>query len=249
MKDPMLQKYIADCGYSSRRRAEELIRAGKVKVNGQVAKLGDRVNGKDEVSIGKKFLHQDQEKVYIIINKPTGYVCSNRRFEGENNIFDLLINRKGKEIKLKHRLFVVGRLDKKSRGLVLVTNDGDLAYRVTHPKFQHEKEYEVRLSNFNYQTSSNVPNDIISKLKKGIHIEGGMAKVKNVKYIGKGNFTVILTQGIKRQIREMFKALGYEVADIKRVSVNVGKIQLDLEGLKKGKWRCLSEKEIAEINR
>ena len=248
MANPMLQKFIADSGHASRRQAEALIRAGKVRLNGRVAKLGERVGIDDKVKIENKQIRAIKEKVYIIINKPEGYVCSNRRFKGEKNVFDLLLNGKGKELKLRYRLFVVGRLDKGSRGLVLVTNDGDLAYRVTHPKFQHEKEYKVRISGFKYKQSSNVPKEIIAKLKKGIHIEGGMAKVKAAEYLGKGSFRIILTQGIKRQIREMFRALGQEVIDIKRTRIGLGKIQLDLGELKKGKWRCLSEEEISKIN-
>lgn len=241
-----LQKRIADSGHCSRREAEKLIRNGKVKVNDQVARLGERVREEDVITIGKKTITPDEEKVYIIINKPEGYVCSNRKFKGEKNIFDLLLEKKGRELKLKHRLFVVGRLDKNSHGLVLVTNDGELTHQITHPRFQHEKEYKVRIKNYDLRFK-NGSQKVVEKLMRGIRIDGKLANAKKVEYLGNGEFKIILTQGIKRQIREMFKALRFEIKDIKRTRIHVGQTSIGLGDLKKGKWRRLRDEEIAKL--
>lgn len=222
----VLQKYIAQSGYCSRRKAESFIVNGKVKVNGEIAKLGARVEEGDEVKICGKKLELENKKIYIILNKPVGYTCTNRRFEGEKNLFDL--------VKVKKRLFVVGRLDKNSRGLVLLTNDGDLTERMTHPRYEHEKEYEVKLK---VESKKLKVDGVISKLKKGVNIGDGdgIVKVKNVECLGDGQFKIILTEGKKRQIRRMFKVVGYEVEDLFRV--RIGNIKIG--GLKEGEWKCM----------
>jgi 16S rRNA U516 pseudouridylate synthase RsuA-like enzyme len=255
----VLQKFIADSGFCSRRKAEELIRDGKVKVNGELAELGARVFVNDEVEVSGKLIENNTEKIYIIINKPEGYVCTNRSFKGEKNIFDLLVD--GKE-KLKQRLFVVGRLDKNSRGLVLLTNDGELTQRITHPSFQHEKEYEVEISPLergvpgnpgegcdnNKKISKQLINDLILKFKKGVKIENKIAKAKEVIYLGNNKFKIILTQGIKRQIRLMFKEFGLEVEDLKRVRIDCGGCGINLGNLKCGEWRKLKISEIEKLH-
>ncbi len=227
----VLQKFIARSGYCSRRKAESFIVNGKVVVNGEIAYLGMRVDENDEVTICGKKLEPENKKIYIILNKPIGYICTSRRFKGEKNIFDL--------VKVKERLFVVGRLDKNSRGLVFLTNDGDLAQKMTHPKYEHEKEYEVQLSISNLQS---LINGIIKKLKNGIDIgEGdGIVKVKDIKYLKDGKFKIVLTEGKKRQIRRMFKSLGFEVEDLLRIRIG----NLKLGKLKKGEWIYVEKEEI-----
>ena len=247
MNKIILQKYIVDSGYASRRQATELIKAGKVKVNGQVAEPGLKVFPDDEVRVAGKKLAAQTKKIYIILNKPAGYVCSNRKFHGENNVFDLLVDN-GRRPLPRERLFIVGRLDKSSRGLLLITNDGELAQRVTHPSYGHEKVYEVKLRMPNAECRMK-KNQLINSFIRGIDIgEGdGIVKAKDVKYLGDNKFKVVLTQGVKRQIRRMFKALGYEVSDLKRTEIKSKQFKLDLGDLQKGKWRCLCEKELAKL--
>lgn len=245
----ILQKYIAQSGLCSRRQAEELIRRGQVTVNGAKAELGMKADEGDEVRVRGKRIILAKKKIYIILNKPKGYTCTNRKFPGEKNVFELF--------KTKERLFVVGRLDKESRGLVLLTNDGEMTLRLTHPKFEHLKVYKVEITpnkyfNINGETKRNWKlsasqarreiGKLVIKLEQGIDIgEGdGLVRVKRAKYLGDGNFEIVLTEGKKRQIRRMFKALEYEVADIKRTAIG----GIELGDLPEGKWRYLAKGEI-----
>ncbi|MFA5771016.1 MAG: pseudouridine synthase [Patescibacteria group bacterium] len=229
----VLQKYIADSGHCSRREAERLIRAGKIKLNNRVAELGSRVEMGDRVSIGNKGLYAKQENLYIALNKPVGYVCSNRKFENEKNIFDL--------ISLRDKLFVSGRLDKESHGLVFLTNDGVLAQNLSHPSFGHEKEYEVKVDRDDLD-----PDEVIRKFRKGIDIgEGdGYVRAKFVEQISNNRFRIVLTEGKKRQIRRMFAFFDCKVIDLVRVRIGSEKSGLRLGKLQLGEWRFLSDKEV-----
>lgn len=229
----ILQKIIANSGFASRRKAEELIRGGHVKINGQLAFIGEGANPKkDIITIDDRPLPRPEEKIYIKLNKPRGYVCTNRKFSGEKNIFDL--------ISLPQRLFAVGRLDKDSRGLILLTNDGEMTQRLTHPKFQHEKVYEVKVRG----ELTNI-NAIINKLLKGVDIgEGdGVVRAKKAKYLQNQIFIITLSEGKKRQIRRMFKAIGLNVADLKRTSI----AGLEIHDLKEGYWINLTKDEILKL--
>lgn len=230
----VLQKFIARSGFCSRRKAEELIKQGKVFVNGKVATAGARAGEEDEVKIGGEKIGLPKEKIYIKMNKPVGYTCTTRRFKGEKNIFSL--------IGRKERLFVAGRLDKDSRGLILLTNDGDLTQRITHPSFGHKKNYLVEL-----ESSAINPEAIIKRFKVGIDIgEGdGLSVAKGVKYLGDKKFEITLGEGKKRQIRRMFGVLGLRVKDLVRVSIGT----LELGDLPEGRWRPLRKKEIEELTR
>ncbi len=225
----VLQKQIAASGLCSRRKAGELILGGRVTVNGRIAEPGMQVTAEDIIKVDGKTIKPSAEHVYIAMNKPAGYTCTNRKFGGEKNIFGLLGSTpaKGK------RLFVAGRLDKESRGLIILTDDGDFAYRATHPKFGHEKEYDVRIKN--HELSIKNESEIIRRLKSGIDIgEGdGMVKAKSIEHLGGDRFKIILTSGKKRQIRRMFRALGHQVEDILRVRIGSQK----LGGLKEGGWK------------
>jgi pseudouridine synthase len=230
----VLQKYIAESGYCSRRKAEEWIKEGEVFVNGEVAEPGTKVDEKDEVKIFGEVIGLAEEKIYIKMNKPVGYVCTTRQFKGEKNIFDLI----GK----KERLFVAGRLDKDSRGLILPTNDGDLAQKITHPSFSHEKKYRIKLC-----SSVLNPEIIANRLKSGIDIGDGdgIVKAKGAKALSAWEFEMTLGEGKKRQIRRMFMAFGLKVKDLIRVSVST----LELGDLPEGQWRPLKKKEIEEIKK
>jgi pseudouridine synthase len=234
----VLQKFIAENEPYSRRQAEGLIRDGVVKVNGKIAALGERVDENDVVLLwGKKIkVVENKPMIYLILNKPTGYTCTTRNFKDEKNVFDL--------IETTERLFIVGRLDKDSQGLVLLTNDGDLAQKMTHPKFGCEKVYEVDISHGEGERGFNPP-EIIKKFKNGINLgeEDGVVWAQEVKYTGNNIFKIVLNQGKKRQIRRMFGALGYDVLNLKRVGIG----SLVLGDLKLGASRELREEEIKKL--
>ena len=193
----------------------------RVKVNKQDIALGKRVSEKDLVTIDGEEIRLQKDLVYIALNKPRGYVCTNE--EKEKNVFSL--------VKTKERLFVVGRLDKKSRGLVILTNDGDFAYRLTHPSFSHEKEYTVELSR-------DIDERAKKKMKSGVDIkEKTKAKIKDIERIGFRKYKVILTEGKKRQIRRMFEVFNCTVLDLQRV--RIGKYELG--DLKEKRWKYIEK--------
>lgn len=235
-----LTKYISSSGYCSRRKAEELIRLGKVEVNGERAGLGMKVSVKDKVKVNGTSLGLPEEKIYIILNKPFGYTCTSREFKGEKNVFALL---KNIETRLIASLHVAGRLDKNSRGLVLLTNDGDLTELLTHPRYAHEKFYIVQINTDKKQMNTEHGYArIVRKFKEGVDIGDGdgIVKTKAVKYLRAGKFKIVLTEGKKRQIRRMFKAVGLEVLDLQRV--RIGKLQLG--NLKEGEWKIINKNDI-----
>ena len=229
MKKIILQKYIADSGHCSRRKAEELIRGGKVSVNKKKAELGMRAGNRDEVIVSGKIIGKKEEDVYIILNKPVGYTCTNKKFKGEKNIFDL--------VESSERLFIVGRLDKESQGLVLLTNDGDLAQEMTHPSFEHEKIYIIEISD----PDKNIQNTL-KNLRKGVDIGDGDGIVwaKNAKHLGAKKFKIVLTEGKKRQIRRMFKTQNLEVKKLTRISLG----KLKVGKLESGKWKDINKNQI-----
>ena len=241
-----LQKVIAESGYCSRRAAEKLISEGSVTVNGAVAEIGQNVTEDDQILIDGKPINNQTEKIYLALNKPAGYTCTSRRFKDEKNIFD--------RVNSDERLFMVGRLDKDSRGLVILTNDGDYALKVTHPRYHHEKVYEVTVkpnSSDSYRDPKNSPTispfsegnstdneevwakDIISCLKKGIMSDGEFLVAKKASYLGENTFKVTLAEGKKRQLRRMFGSLDLRVTDLIRTQIG----NVKLEDLGEGEWR------------
>ena len=233
----VLQKIIASSGHSSRRQASKLIEGGKVKINNKIAKLGDRADAMlDKITINGKVLTKAPAKVYLKLNKPIGYTCSNRLFPGEKNIFELIKN--------KERLFSIGRLDKNSRGLIILTNDGDLSQKLTHPKFGHEKKYLVKIKE---DLNTSQIYKVIQQLQTGVDIgEGdGQAKARKVLYLKDNIFQIILTEGKKRQIRRMFKTLNLTVIDLQRIEF----ANIKLSDLKEGKVNPLSRDEIDIITK
>lgn len=232
----ILQKFIAESGFCSRRQAEELVRSGKVLVDGQPAELGQRVDEENEVKVNGRIVKPALEKTYIILNKPVGYTCTSRDFRAEKNVFALLPAAYAKG------LFIVGRLDKDSSGLLLLTNDGGLAARLTHPRYGHEKEYRIELSG---QITHTQTAKILAGFKKGVDIgEGdGVVKAKDAEYLQKNVFKIILSEGKKRQIRRMFRVFGLQVAELKRTRIK----NLRLGDLKPGQFRPASAKEVSAL--
>ncbi len=226
-----LQKYISDSGYTSRRKAEELITQGRVKVNGNIAALGckvDEVN--DVVEIDSKIISKEENKVYIMLNKPTGYLSSVSDDRGRKTVVDL--------VNVKERVFPVGRLDFDTEGLLILTNDGEFTYKITHPKFEITKTYLAKLD------KKVNPKDLEPFLK-GIEIEDYIAKAKEVNLINEDKNEVLITisQGKNRQVRKMFDKIGYKVIRLKRISI--GKLMLGK--LNSGEWKTLSQNELDKL--
>ncbi len=226
-----LNKYLADQGICSRRSADVLISAGSVRINGKIiTELGTKVDPEnDTVTVDENTLQKrTAEMVYIMLHKPVGYVTSTKKTEVETkNFVDLLPEN-------FQRVFPVGRLDKDSSGLLLLTNDGDLAFRLSHPKFEHEKEYEVEI--FNPLTD-----EMIQKMQNGMYILGSKTKPARVKKMGRNIFSITLTEGKNRQIRRMVRALGSGVKNLKRI--RIGKFKL-LNTLESGKYQILTPEEV-----
>lgn len=227
-----LQKFIANSGVTSRRKAEELILEGRVKVNGNIVnKLGTKIDSENDiVEVDGKKIEIVKKKIYVLLNKPEGYVTTLKDSHNDNIVLDLI---KG----INQRLFPVGRLDKDTSGLLIMTNDGDLAYKLTHPSNGVWKKYIVLVK-------GHPSKEKIEKMRKGIYIDGRKTSKAYVKLIKKHDRTSVLEisihEGRNRQIRKMCKSIGHPVISLKRVAI--GKIELN--GLKKGKWRYLTDEEV-----
>ncbi|HKM15100.1 MAG TPA: 23S rRNA pseudouridine(2604) synthase RluF [Marinospirillum sp.] len=223
-----LNKYISETGICSRREADIFIEEGRVKVNGKVAGMGLRVTAADFISVGGKPLKAKPAPVYLVYNKPVGITCTTDP-EVPDNIVAAVNYRKG-------RIFPIGRLDKPSEGLILLTNDGDIVNKILRAGNAHDKEYIV---------SVDKPFDaeFIRRMAAGIPILGTVTKPCKVRKISATSFNIILHQGLNRQIRRMTEYLGYNVTRLKRVRImNIG-----LDGLKVGQWRLLNQKELSLV--
>lgn len=227
-----LQKYIADCGVASRRKAEELILHKKVMVNQNVVtEMGLKINpDKDIVKVDGKLIKPENEKVYIMLNKPTGYITTSKDEHKRETVLELVKD-------IKYRIYPVGRLDYDTSGLLLLTNDGDFANKLIHPKFQIDKTYVVEFIGI-------LKKDQLETLRKGVKIEDYVTEPAKVEIVGlKGNTTTLnitIHQGKNRQVRKMFEAVGHKVTKLKRVFFG----NLSLGKLKEGHWRHLSKQEV-----
>lgn len=223
-----LNKYLADHGYCSRREADRLIKARKVKVNGQIAELGERVDeNKDHIEVEGRQQKDIPKPVYILLNKPVGIITTTDTRKPDNVIS--LINQ-------KERLFPIGRLDVKTSGLLLLTNDGQLANRLTHPRFEHEKEYEVRVD-------KPISDKDLKHLEKGVQLADGMTAPARTKRLSENTFLLTLREGRNRQVRRMCDALHYETQRLKRIRMS----SITLGPLKVGKFRHLTKEEVCTL--
>ncbi|MBR4761619.1 MAG: rRNA pseudouridine synthase [Clostridia bacterium] len=229
-----LQKYISECGIASRRKAEELIAAGKVKINGRVAAIGDKVDPKrDKITVSGKRTVAQSQKVYIMLNKPRGYVTTLKDEFDRKNVSDLV---KGVGV----RVFPVGRLDRDSEGLLLLTNDGAFANNITHPSKHVNKTYDVTVKGA-------VDDGQIKTMASGVVIEGIKTKPCDIfvteRKTDRTHLRFVISEGRNRQIRKMCAAVGLEVIRLKRIEI----AGVKLGGLKMGDWRNLNERELARI--
>lgn len=226
-----INKFLAEKGVASRRRADEMIAAGRVKVNGEVAVLGTDVNEKDEVFVDdKQISNAETVYEYYLLNKPKGVVCTVSDDRGRKTVMDLLPERVG-------RVFPVGRLDYDTEGLLILTNDGDLAFRLTHPSNEIPKTYMAKIE-------GTLTEKDLNPIRSGVELDGVLTKkckahiVETNKAYTKVHITI--TEGKNRQVRRMFEAIGRTVSLLRRV--NIGKIKLT--GLDRGKIRKLTEEEV-----
>lgn len=229
-----LQKYLSSCGIASRRKSEELILAGKVKVNGKIVReLGTKVSEKDEVEVENMEVYR-KEKEYYLLYKPEKTICSVSDEKGRTTIVDL--------IETDEKIFPVGRLDYDTTGLILLTNDGELTNKLTHPKGYVEKTYIAKVSGI-------VTGKEIHELEEGIELEGvktkkARAKLKKIdKKNNKSYVELTITEGRNHQVKNMFAALGHKVLKLKRISYAF----FNLEGMKVGEYRRLTAKEVKQL--
>ena len=226
-----INKYLSEVGYCSRRRADRLIKEGKVTINGKVPAIGTKVNKGDFVEVEGQGIQKStkQKNIYLAFNKPVGIVCTTDRKIEPNNVIDF--------INYPKRIFTIGRLDKPSEGLIFLTNDGEIVNKILRAKNNHEKEYIVSVNRF-------INKDFIQKMSNGVEILDTKTKNCFVKQLGPKRFKIILTQGLNRQIRRMCEALGYKVRSLKRVRIM--NIKLDVPT---GKYRAFTKQELLELNR
>ena len=225
-----LNNYISSTGLCSRREADKLIEQGKVLINGKVAKIGQTVQEGDSVKVNNKLIKPKKNDVYIALNKPIGITCTTERHI-KGNIIDY--------VNYPERIFPIGRLDKPSEGLILLTNDGSIVNKILREENKHEKEYVVTVD-------KNITEDFINKMSRGVRIFNPVTnkyvttKKCIVTKVNSRTFRIILTQGLNRQIRRMCEVFGYNVQKLQRVRI----MNLTLKGLPTGKWRRLSTEEV-----
>lgn len=226
-----LNKYISDTGLCSRREADKLIEQNRVTINDKLPELGTKVIPTDTVKVDGKVVGavatDKSDRVYIIYNKPIGITCTTERHV-KGNIIDAIGH--------KARIFPVGRLDKPSEGLIILTSDGDIVNKILRAENAHDKEYEVTVN-------QPISERFVKRMARGVPILGTVTKPCIVKPTGRDKFTIILTQGLNRQIRRMCEFLGYEVTKLKRNRI----MHLELGNLRPGQWRNLTEKELSQL--
>jgi 23S rRNA pseudouridine2604 synthase len=225
-----LNKFLSEAGYCSRRAADKLIEEGRVTVNGKHPEMGTKVSSTDEVSVdGKVVSIKKKSRVYIAFNKPVGVVCTTDTRVEKNNIIDF--------INYPSRIFPIGRLDKDSEGLILLTDDGDIVNKILRSSNNHEKEYIVRVDKPISQT-------FVKRMSEGVPILDTMTKPCRVQKLSRESFKIVLTQGLNRQIRRMCSYLDYEVESLKRVRIMNINLMSDV-----GEYRNLTKEELNTLNK
>jgi len=223
-----INKYLSEVGFCSRREADRLIAEGRVMINGQIPEMGTKISDEDRVTVdGKPIRDPQEEHVYLALNKPVGIVCTTDTANEKDNIIDFVNH--------PRRIFHIGRLDKPSEGLILLTSDGDIVNKILRAGNNHEKEYIVSVNR-------PLDPDFVTKMSQGVPILDTVTAPCKVRQLGKKSFNIVLTQGLNRQIRRMCAYLGYEVVKLKRIRIM--NISLDMPV---GKWRDLKPGELAEI--
>lgn len=223
-----LNKYISETGICSRREADNLVEMGRVTIDGVKATTGTKVRPNQDVKVDGKSINKVGKLVYIVLNKPVGITCTTEK-NVKGNIVDF--------VRHKERIFPIGRLDKDSQGLILLTNDGDIVNKILRAGNNHEKEYLVTVDKM-------ITNDFIKKMGSGVRILGTVTKECIVERQGKFMFKIILTEGMNRQIRRMTEALDYKVVKLERIRI----MNINISKLRMGQWRDLTERELIKLN-
>lgn len=230
MKETRINKYLSEAGYCSRRAADKLIEQNRVTINGVVPEMGTKVQPGDTVAVdGKNINNKNKENIYIALNKPVGIVCTTDTRVEPDNIIDFM--------NYPERIFPIGRLDKPSEGLILLTNDGDIVNKILRASNNHEKEYIVSVDR-------PITQDFIDKMGNGVPILDTMTNKCIVEQLNKKTFKIILTQGLNRQIRRMCEYFDYNVTALKRVRI----MNILLDDLPVGEWRYLSKQELERLS-
>ena len=227
MDEKRINKAISDTGYCSRRAADDLIASGRVRVNGELAVMGLKVTSDDTITVDGNLVSNKPPLIYLALNKPRGIECTTNR-KVKDNIVDFINH--------KERIFPIGRLDKDSEGLILMTNDGDIVNKILRARNNHEKEYIVTVNKL-------ITEDFITRMSKGVPILDTVTKESFVERIDEKTFRIILTQGLNRQIRRMTEYLGFKVMTLKRIRI----MNIKLGSLKLGTYRSLSPLELQEL--
>lgn len=223
-----INKYLSEIGYCSRRQADKLIEQGRVMVNSKETVMGYKIQKDDTIHVdGEKIKKEKRKRIFIALNKPKGVVCTTNAGVEENNIIDF--------INFRERIFPIGRLDKTTTGLILLTNDGDTANKILKTAYNNEKEYLVRVNR-------PISEDVLKKMSEGVAIVGKKTRKCKVEKLKSTEFKIILTQGLNRQIRRMCEYFDFRVVSLRRVRIM--NIKLDV---KEGKYRLLNDKEISEL--
>lgn len=227
-KEPVrLNKYLSEAGVCSRREADRLIASGRVTVDGRPGETGQKVYPGQKVCIGKKAISRQGEMIVLAVNKPVGIVCTEDRRERSSII---------RFLDYPVRITYVGRLDKDSRGLLLMTNNGDIINKIMRAANRHEKEYKVTVDRA-------VTEEFLEQMAGGVPILDTVTRPCRVRKVGKYTFSIVLTQGMNRQIRRMCEALGYQVKDLVRTRI----LNIELGNLKEGEYRRVSDEELNEL--
>ena len=223
-----INKFLSQAGFCSRREADKFILDERVTINGVVAKMGEKIDPNDDISVdGERISKKPNKKIYIILNKPKGIVCTTDSGVEKNNIIDYVNHPK--------RIFPIGRLDKTSEGLIFLTNDGDIVNKILRAKNKHEKEYHVTVD-------KPITHEFIQQMSKGVPILNTVTRPCEIKRIKDYEFKIILTQGLNRQIRRMCEYLGYRVKKLKRIRIMNIKLDIPL-----GEWRYFNDQEFSEL--
>lgn len=223
-----INKFLSQAGFCSRREADKFILDERVTINGIVAKMGEKIDPNDDISVdGERISKKPNKKIYIILNKPKGIVCTTDSGVEKNNIIDYINHPK--------RIFPIGRLDKTSEGLIFLTNDGDIVNKILRAKNKHEKEYHVTVD-------KPITHEFIQQMSKGVPILNTVTRPCEIKRIKDYEFKIILTQGLNRQIRRMCEYLGYRVKKLKRIRIMNIKLDIPL-----GEWRYFNDQEFSEL--
>lgn len=225
-----INKYLSAAGFCSRREADRLVEAGRVSIDGRVAGMGDKVSDGQKVQVDNKDISVEEEKILLAFNKPAGIVCTTTDSQGANNIVDYIGYNK--------RIYPMGRLDKDSHGLILMTNNGEIMDKILRSANGHEKEYIV-------EVNKDIDDEFVKNMSNGVYLEELERTTLPCRVYkdGKRKFRIILTQGLNRQIRRMCDNLGYRVVDLKRIRI----MNIVLGDLKEGSYRNVTDKEYSRL--